>query len=256
MTDISYDEYGLRLPKKEGRPALRLLLAAALLATADALAGILILPAGGEREEATPRLRGVSQLSYPAQLAEQLPEPGNGQWVLPTGIALTQDGSAFVTDTENDRILKLDPAGRVAATFDSTSDERLALRGPMALASDGRSLFVANSLAAEVLVLDLSGRLQKTLPPNLSAMTPGRHAPSDWPSPRRATSSSPTPTTISSSSSTAMATSSRPSAPAPGLRAATASTCRERSRWTPPVTSTSWTHSTGALWNSPRTVRS
>ena len=164
MTDISYDEYGLRLPKKEGRPALRLLLATALLVTAGALAGIVMLPAGGEREEATPRLRGVSLLSYPAQFAEQLSQPDNGQWVLPTSIALTPDGSTFVTDTENDRILKLDPAGRVAATFDNTSDERLALRGPMAIASDGHSLFVANSLAAQVLVLDLSGHLQKTLP--------------------------------------------------------------------------------------------
>ena len=45
MTDISYDEYGWSRPKKEGRPALKLLLALALLATAGALAGIVLLPA-------------------------------------------------------------------------------------------------------------------------------------------------------------------------------------------------------------------
>jgi DNA-binding beta-propeller fold protein YncE len=120
-------------------------------------------------------LRGVSQLTYPAQIVSQLAEPVDGRWVLPTGVALTPDGSTFVTDTENDRILKLDSDGRVAATFDSSSDQRLELRGPMAIASDGRSLFVANSLAAEVLVLDLSGRLQKTLPltpQSDEAMTP------------------------------------------------------------------------------------
>src|SRR4030065_479712 len=83
--------------------------------------------------------------------------------------------SVFVLDTENTRILMLDETGRVTATFDSTSDERLGLRGPMAIASDGRSLFVANSLAAQVVVLDLSGHLQKILslePVSEGAVTP------------------------------------------------------------------------------------
>jgi len=161
--DISYDEYGWRRAKKDDRPVVRLVLAVALLLTAGALAGIVILPANSETEEATPRVRGVSELVYPATFAGQLAQPAGGQWVLPAGLALTPVGDTFVLDTENNRILKLDPDGRVAATIDSTSDERLALRGPMAIASDGRRLAVANSLASQVLLFDLSGRLQQTI---------------------------------------------------------------------------------------------
>jgi len=175
MTDISYDEYGWPLPKREGRPALRLLLAAAVLATAVALAGIVLLPAGGHREEATPRVRGVSELVYPATLIEQLAQPVNDRWVLPSGLVVAPDGSVFALDAEANRILKLDRSGRVSAAFDSTTGERLALSGPMALASDGRRLFVANSLKAEVLVVDLSGRVERTLvlePLSPEAVTP------------------------------------------------------------------------------------
>jgi len=175
MTDISYDEYGWPRPKKEGRPALRLLLAGALLATAAALAGIVMLPAESHPEEATPQVRGVSPLVYPASLVDRLAEPANGQWVLPADLTVTPDGSVFVLDTENNRILVLDETGRVTATFDSASDERLALRGPMAIASDGRRLFVANSLAAQVLVLDLSGHLQRTL--SLEPVSEGARTP-------------------------------------------------------------------------------
>src|SRR3972149_5898685 len=122
MTDISYDEYGWPRPKKEGRPALRLLLAVALLATAGALAGVVMLPAESHPGEATPQVRGVSPLVYPASLVDRLPGPANGQWVLPAGLAVTPDGSVFVLDTENDRTLMLDETGLVTATFDSASD--------------------------------------------------------------------------------------------------------------------------------------
>jgi DNA-binding beta-propeller fold protein YncE len=175
MTDISYDEYGWPRAKKEGRQAPRLLLAVALLATVGALAGIILLPAESHREEPTPQVRGVSPLVYPASVAERWAEPVNGKWVLPADLAVGSDGSVFVLDTEGSRILVLDQAGRVTATFDSTSDERLDLRGPMAIASDGRRLFVANSLAAQLLVLDLSGRLQKTIP--LSPVSEGAGTP-------------------------------------------------------------------------------
>src|SRR3990170_5548749 len=163
MTDISYDEYGWPRAKKEGHPALKLLLALALLATAGALAGIVMLPAESHPKEATPQVRGVTDLVYPASLVDRLAEPANGRWVLPADLTVTPDGSVFVLDTENNRILVLDETGRVTATFDSASDERLDLRGPMAIASNGRRLFVANSLAAQILVLDLSGHLQRSL---------------------------------------------------------------------------------------------
>jgi len=177
MTDISYDEYGWPRPKpkKESRSALKLLLTLALLATAGALAGIVMLPAESQPEEATPQVTGVTDLVYPASLVDRLAEPANGRWVLPADLTVTPDGSVFVLDTEDNRILMLDETGRVTATFDSTSDKRLDLRGPMAIASDGRSLYVANSLAAQILVLDLSGHLQRTLalePVGEGAVTP------------------------------------------------------------------------------------
>ncbi len=175
MADISYDGYGWRRAKKEGRPALRLLLAAALLLTAGALAGIVMLPATSGTEEATPRVRGVSELVYPATFAGALAQPTGGQWVLPAGLVLTSGGDTFVLDTENNRILKLDQAGVIAATIDSVSDARLALKGPMAIASDGRRLAVANSLAAQVLLFDLSGHLQQTL--TLQPLTAGGTTP-------------------------------------------------------------------------------
>src|SRR3990172_4182064 len=102
MTDISYDEYGWSRPKKEGRPALKLLLALALLATAGPLAGIVLLPAESHPEETTPQVRGVTDLVYPASLVDRLAEPTNGKWVLPADLTLTPAGSVFVLDTRSE----------------------------------------------------------------------------------------------------------------------------------------------------------
>src|SRR3970040_1172389 len=111
MTDISYDEDGWPRSKKEGRPALRLLLAVALLATAGALAGIVMLPAESHREETALQVRGVTDLVYPASLVDRRADPTTGRWVLPADLTVTPDGSVFVLDTENNRILMLDEEG-------------------------------------------------------------------------------------------------------------------------------------------------
>jgi DNA-binding beta-propeller fold protein YncE len=105
----------------------------------------------------------VSTLVYPSSLAWQLSKPADGAWLMPAA-SVTVGDEIVVADAGNNRILKMDQAGHVLATFDGASSPGLSLKMPLAIASDGRLLFVANSLAAEVLVLDLSGHVQAALP--------------------------------------------------------------------------------------------
>jgi DNA-binding beta-propeller fold protein YncE len=70
----------------------------------------------------------------------------------------------FVLDTGNNRILELSKEGAVLQVLDRRLDGRLALREAMAIASDGRYLYVANSGAAQVLVLTPDGSLVRTFP--------------------------------------------------------------------------------------------
>jgi sugar lactone lactonase YvrE len=104
----------------------------------------------------------VSQLTYPNSLAWRLPAPLDHAWLMPAASATVGD-DIFVVDAGNNRILRMDRAGHVTAQFDSASSLALSLHMPIAVATDGQRLAVANSLAADVLVLDLSGRLQATL---------------------------------------------------------------------------------------------
>ena len=59
--------------------------------------------------------------------------------------------------------------------WQKSSDERLDLQQPMAMATDGERLYIANSLAASVLVVDFSGRVDAVLP--LQAALPGETTP-------------------------------------------------------------------------------
>ncbi len=77
--------------------------------------------------------------------------------------AVELGGQLFVLDTGNNRILVQDRAGNVHRIIDGSSDERLALRVAMALTTDGRYLYVANSGASQVLVLEPAGTVVNTL---------------------------------------------------------------------------------------------
>jgi DNA-binding beta-propeller fold protein YncE len=105
----------------------------------------------------------VSQLVYPNALAWRLSAPADGAWLMPAATVAVGD-ELFVADAGNNRILRMDRAGQVLATFDSTSTPGLSLHMPLAIASDGRRLVVADSLAARVLVLNSSGHVQAELP--------------------------------------------------------------------------------------------
>ncbi len=147
----------------ESHLGLKLLLGASLAVVIGLAIGALILPGEtAEEDTAAEHMSGVSQRVYPSSLVGVLEQPVEQQWALPAAVAVVGD-AFFVVDAGNGRILKLNESGRVLASFDSDSYAGQDVQHPMAIASDGSRLFVANSLSAEILVLDLSGRLQKVL---------------------------------------------------------------------------------------------
>ncbi len=162
MTSLTYDPYH-PYQRPARRLAPRLLLLLSLLVTGGAVAGVVALPAGRPAEEHQQPIRGVSDLVYPAAFVARVGQPGDSKWLLPAAVVAVDDAS-FVLDTGNNRILKLDPGGRPLATFDVSRDPRLSLRQAMAMATDGRSLYVADSSAPMVQVLSLSGHVEKTIP--------------------------------------------------------------------------------------------
>ncbi len=157
-----YRPYGEKQPS-EGRWALKAVGAAAFLVTASAIAAVLFLPAGGHggaADESHVPILGVSHLVYPATLATELPQPGGDTWLFPGGV-VEAGGATFVLDTGHNRILKLE-GGSVAATIGGELGGPL-LVDPMAMATDGERLYVANSMAAQVVVVGLDGQVEKTL---------------------------------------------------------------------------------------------
>ena len=127
-----------------------------------------------EIEEAAAPGEGISQLVFPASLSLEISQPVGEGWLLPVD-AVPADGAIFILDAGNERVLKLDQDGAVLGVFDKSSDERLDLRQPMAMTTDGEHLYIANSLAASVVVLDLTGRVEAVLP--LEVALPGEAAP-------------------------------------------------------------------------------
>lgn len=109
-----------------------------------------------------PVSRKISTLNYPAVVTQTIGKPLGGTWTLPTSVATLGD-SRFVLDTGNNRILELDAQGRLTATLESTPGGRLDFQQPMSIATDGSRLYVANSLAGEILVLEPSGRVDKVI---------------------------------------------------------------------------------------------
>lgn len=152
--------YGGRAPR-DGRLASVALVTFTLLAIVGSLAGILFIIRDGDTMGRHDD-QVVSRPDYPATLAVAMSQPEGNEWILPADVTFA-GGDAFVLDGENGRILRLDPRGAVAAVLGGAADSTLALETPMAIDSDGESLFVASSLSGEVLVLDLSGHVRRTL---------------------------------------------------------------------------------------------
>jgi DNA-binding beta-propeller fold protein YncE len=105
----------------------------------------------------------VSRLVYPASLVRSIDEPVDQTWTIPAD-AVSVGDVTFVLDTGNNRVLKLSADGHVLSTFGTQLNAVTAFQMPMAIATDGQSLFIANSGASSVLVLSLLGQVQRTLP--------------------------------------------------------------------------------------------
>ena len=152
----------------EGRatlsPQLRLvLLAAAAVTGAIALAGVV----AAVMFQDVPG-RDLSARAYPARLTRHLSLPADIQpspagWNQPSDI-VGLGGRWFVLDTGNNRILEVSADGAILQTLDQRREPRLDLRGPMAIASDGQYLYVADSGAGQIVVLTPEGGLVRTVP--------------------------------------------------------------------------------------------
>ncbi len=161
MDSASYNPYGSRRPAAGAQWSTLLLLMTAALVVAGALTGAFFLVTERKETGALP-VGGVSALAYPAALLREVTEPAGGQWLLP-GAAVPVGDAVFVVDTGNDRLLKLDQHGTLLDVLDKASDQQLDLHQPMAIASDGSRLFIANSLAGQVLVLDMAGHVERVI---------------------------------------------------------------------------------------------
>lgn len=82
-----------------------------------------------------------------------------GEFLLPEGAVVDRDGSVWVSDTGNDRIQRFDRHGAVNLVVTRAGRfGRLSRPGGIALAPNGRRLYVAETGHDRVLVLDLHGR--------------------------------------------------------------------------------------------------
>jgi sugar lactone lactonase YvrE len=138
---------------------------------------------GGEPEQAfspyQPEPESLGQVSsrfYPAQLTSSIPltrtdedgKPTAESAAMPADAAVV-DGRVFVLDTDNGRILELGPQGQVVHILDQSSDEKLKIKGAMALTEHEGKLYVANSNQGTVLRVDPSGRVEDVITPQVEA---------------------------------------------------------------------------------------
>jgi len=138
---------------------------------------------GGEPNEAfspyQPEPESLGQVSskyYPAQLTVIVPlthtdadgRPTAESAAMPADAAVV-DGRVFVLDTDNGRILELGPQGEVARVIDQSTDDKLKIKGAMAVAEHQGKLYVANSNEGTVLRVDQSGRVEEVITPNVDA---------------------------------------------------------------------------------------
>jgi hypothetical protein len=121
-----------------------------------------------------------SAAAFPAVLSWQLDAPAFESPSAPGGYAQPADaaeidGLMFVLDTGNNRILVQDQSGGVLRVIGG-AEGQVSLQRPMALATDGRHLYVANTSASQILALEPDGSVVRTvdLPPATPDGPPAR----------------------------------------------------------------------------------
>jgi len=155
--------------------------AALLVATIYILWRLTFGGGGGEPKQAfspyQPQPESLGQVTskfFPAQLTLSVPlthtdpdgNPTPQSAAMPADAAVV-DGRVFVLDTDNGRILELNRQGEVAHILDSSTDERLNIKGAMALAEHQGKLYVANSNGGTVLRVDPSGQVEAVIEPQV-----------------------------------------------------------------------------------------
>ena len=111
--------------------------------------------------------------AFPASLVLQVDPGATGTKQAADAVEL--NGMIFALDTGNNRILVQDAEGRVERVIDGFAEGQPALKGPMSIATDGTSLYVANSGASQLLVLEPGGSLVQTI--DMAADNAGGPAP-------------------------------------------------------------------------------
>ena len=133
-----------------------------LLPAVLVLSAFLVVGAGcgsgdpGPEPEATPApptiVFGISRL----------PEP-TADWVDPTAVAVGPNREIWVVDAGLDRIVELNLQGEVVRVLCETDECRLTLKNPQGIAYHQGSLYVANSGDGTVVVLSLTGSVERTI---------------------------------------------------------------------------------------------
>jgi len=163
-------EEGQRVNKKRRYGATAgIVLATGVLAVVFA---IWLLPGDEGPEEARPipgsgeerSLEMVTDLVFDVEFLWEIPLDSAS---VPADIALL-DGRTFVLDTNSSRILEIDDQGNLLQVLDSHSDSRLALQAPMAMTAHEGKLYVANSGAGNVIILDAEGVVEKVVTPEVA----------------------------------------------------------------------------------------
>ncbi|MEO6196783.1 MAG: NHL repeat-containing protein [Dehalococcoidia bacterium] len=160
MEKTTYEQWNRKPPRR--RDAISAFGAVIALLIAGGLIMAVLFPPIEGVKTGVPVSRKISTLNYPATISQSIGQPVGGTWLLPTSVAMI-DGTKYVLDTGNNRILALDSEGRLVGTLDGTSDPGLDLRQPMAITTDGGSLFVANALAGQIVVLNTAGSVQRVI---------------------------------------------------------------------------------------------
>ena len=131
----------------------------AAIATAAAVAVAVLLVAALRRDAPG---RSAIATAVPVHLASHLASPAQGAfggWSEPSGIVALGE-RRFVLDTGHNRVIELGANGAIKQALTA----RPALKEPMALATDGRDLYVADSLGARVVVLATDGGQLRAFP--------------------------------------------------------------------------------------------
>ena len=127
-----------------------------------------------EEPAATAKAATLPQRPISATLVRSVPtlltDPG-GQLTpasanLPADLAVFGE-KLFVIDTNRGRLLRVTPEGQLSPILETARDRGLSLRGAVAMDSHDGSVYVANYLAGNVVVIETSGQVKGIITPRL-----------------------------------------------------------------------------------------